>query len=244
MPGAARTAPGSTARPCRAPARCSALLRTVLFAPEDLALVKGDPDGRRRFLDELLVARAPRYRRRPGRLRAGAAAAQRAAEVRRAPRSAPAAATCAPSTSGTPTWPQSGAELLAGRLRAGAACWPPHVATAYEQVSRRSGRGRTGLPLQRCGEDVARPPSRRRSRAAAGRGCWRRWPGCRQPGARARRQPGRPAPRRPGAHAGQLPAKGYASHGESWSFALALRLAQLRAAACRRPAPTATGSRC
>src|SRR5689334_3971220 len=36
-------------------------LRSVLFAPEDLALVKGDPDGRRRFLDDLLVARAPRF---------------------------------------------------------------------------------------------------------------------------------------------------------------------------------------
>lgn len=36
-------------------------LRTVLFAPEDLALVKGDPGERRRFLDDLLVAMAPRY---------------------------------------------------------------------------------------------------------------------------------------------------------------------------------------
>jgi DNA replication and repair protein RecF len=36
------------------------VLCTVLFAPEDLALVKGDPAERRRFLDELLVARAPR----------------------------------------------------------------------------------------------------------------------------------------------------------------------------------------
>ena len=36
-------------------------LRCVLFAPEDLALVKGDPDQRRRFLDDLLVATAPRY---------------------------------------------------------------------------------------------------------------------------------------------------------------------------------------
>jgi DNA replication and repair protein RecF len=35
-------------------------LRTVLFAPEDLALVKGDPAERRKFLDELLVARTPR----------------------------------------------------------------------------------------------------------------------------------------------------------------------------------------
>src|SRR5438094_5347725 len=37
------------------------ILRTVLFAPEDLALVRGDPSERRRFLDELLVLRAPRY---------------------------------------------------------------------------------------------------------------------------------------------------------------------------------------
>src|SRR5439155_25866052 len=36
------------------------VLRTVLFAPEDLALVKGDPAERRRFLDDLLVARSPR----------------------------------------------------------------------------------------------------------------------------------------------------------------------------------------
>src|ERR1700685_832002 len=36
-------------------------VRTVLSAPEGLALVKGDPGERRRFLDELLVATAPRY---------------------------------------------------------------------------------------------------------------------------------------------------------------------------------------
>src|SRR5699024_9218901 len=37
------------------------ILRTVLFSPEDLALVRGDPAQRRRFLDELLVLSAPRY---------------------------------------------------------------------------------------------------------------------------------------------------------------------------------------
>ncbi|MDI1290038.1 MAG: DNA replication/repair protein RecF [bacterium] len=36
------------------------LVRTVLFAPEDLALVKGDPSDRRRFIDDLLVQRTPR----------------------------------------------------------------------------------------------------------------------------------------------------------------------------------------
>ena len=35
-------------------------MRTVLFAPEDLALVRGEPAGRRRLLDELLVQRTPR----------------------------------------------------------------------------------------------------------------------------------------------------------------------------------------
>jgi DNA replication and repair protein RecF len=33
---------------------------SVLFAPEDLALIRGEPSGRRRFLDQLLVARTPR----------------------------------------------------------------------------------------------------------------------------------------------------------------------------------------
>jgi DNA replication and repair protein RecF len=33
---------------------------SVLFAPEDLSLVRGDPSGRRRFLDQLLVLRTPR----------------------------------------------------------------------------------------------------------------------------------------------------------------------------------------
>src|SRR4029079_337892 len=36
------------------------LVRTVLFSPEDLALVKGDPSERRRFLDDLMVLRTPR----------------------------------------------------------------------------------------------------------------------------------------------------------------------------------------
>jgi len=36
------------------------VVRTVLFAPEDLTLVRGDPSERRRFLDEALVMRSPR----------------------------------------------------------------------------------------------------------------------------------------------------------------------------------------
>jgi DNA replication and repair protein RecF len=37
------------------------LVRAVTFAPEDLALVKGDPAVRRDFLDDLLVQRQPRW---------------------------------------------------------------------------------------------------------------------------------------------------------------------------------------
>src|SRR5947208_14219898 len=36
-------------------------LRMVLFAPEDLTLVRGDPGERRRFLDDLLTSRFPRF---------------------------------------------------------------------------------------------------------------------------------------------------------------------------------------
>jgi DNA replication and repair protein RecF len=45
--------------PVSRPREVLGVLRTVLFAPEDLGLVKGDPSERRRFLDELLVARQP-----------------------------------------------------------------------------------------------------------------------------------------------------------------------------------------
>jgi len=34
---------------------------SVLFAPEDLSLVRGEPSGRRRFIDDLLVLRSPRF---------------------------------------------------------------------------------------------------------------------------------------------------------------------------------------
>lgn len=48
---------GSSVRP----AEILGVLRTVLFAPEDLALVRGDPGERRRFLDESMTARRPRW---------------------------------------------------------------------------------------------------------------------------------------------------------------------------------------
>jgi DNA replication and repair protein RecF len=46
--------------PVPRPREVLGVLRSVLFAPEDLSLVRGDPAQRRRFLDDLLVLRAPR----------------------------------------------------------------------------------------------------------------------------------------------------------------------------------------
>ncbi|MDT5010945.1 MAG: replication and repair protein RecF [Mycobacterium sp.] len=45
--------------PVRTPREVLGVLRAVLFAPEDLALVRGDPSERRRFLDELATVRRP-----------------------------------------------------------------------------------------------------------------------------------------------------------------------------------------
>lgn len=47
--------------PCRRPRDILGILRTVMFAPEDLALVRGDPGERRRFVDELIAMRGPRW---------------------------------------------------------------------------------------------------------------------------------------------------------------------------------------
>src|SRR6266516_2925966 len=47
--------------PARRPRDVLGALRLVLFAPEDLELVRGDPAARRRYLDDLLVARQPRF---------------------------------------------------------------------------------------------------------------------------------------------------------------------------------------
>ncbi|MGE0214875.1 DNA replication/repair protein RecF [Mycolicibacterium sp.] len=46
--------------PVRSAREILGVLRAVLFAPEDLALVRGDPSERRRYLDELASTRRPR----------------------------------------------------------------------------------------------------------------------------------------------------------------------------------------
>ncbi|HET8659875.1 MAG TPA: DNA replication/repair protein RecF [Micromonosporaceae bacterium] len=197
-------------------------LRLVLFAPEDLALVRGDPAERRRYLDDLLVARQPRYagvradydrvlRQRNALLRT-AYLARKASSGNR-------------DLSTLDVWDlhlaQHGAALLAGRLELVAAL-APHVAKAYDTVA---GRGGSAAVAYRCGlgEAVAGPGAVDRAALAQALG-------------EALRQ-ARPAEVERGVTLvgphrddltlalGERPAKGYASQGESWSYAVALRLA-------------------
>ena len=214
------------------------ILRTVLFAPEDLSLVKGDPEGRRRFLDDLLVIRAPRY--------AGVVAdydrvlRQRNTLLRNAGGrlDVSAAATL-------DVWDTQlvtlGSELLAARLFLLARLARP----VHDACLAVSGTGGTSpaAKLARLGyrasvdDDLSTAVTASLRRAADGEEV--STPGREDLavalGDRLTTLRDREVARGitlAGPHRddvelilGDLPAKGYASHGESWSFALALRLA-------------------
>jgi DNA replication and repair protein RecF len=203
--------------PARRPRDILGALRMVLFAPEDLSLVRGDPAERRRYLDELLVARQPRFagvradyertlKQRNALLRTAYLARKTGAGAR--------------DLSTLDVWDthlaQHGAELLAARLRLCAALGP-HVAKAYDAVA--AGRGgatlayRAGVPTGADGRAELEEALREALREARTQEIER---GVTLVG-----------PHRDDLllNLGELPAKGYASHGESWSYALALRLA-------------------
>ena len=57
-PGASNRVRINRAAPVRA-REALGITRTVLFSPEDLQLVKGEPAGRRRFIDDLAVSLRP-----------------------------------------------------------------------------------------------------------------------------------------------------------------------------------------
>jgi DNA replication and repair protein RecF len=196
------------------------VVRAVVFAPEDLAIVRGDPAERRRFLDDLIVQRSPRmagvradYERvlkQRGALLKSAGAARRGRDdvdlrmldVWDAHLAAP------------------GGQLLAARLAAVAAL-RPHAVAAYTQVAPASVEldiayaSSLGdrLPPGQPPADVLEATllaelSRMRSQELA-------------------RGQNLVGPHRDDVELrlGPLPVRGYASHGESWSTALALRLA-------------------
>jgi DNA replication and repair protein RecF len=202
-------------------------LRTVLFAPEDLALVKGDPGERRRFLDELLAATAPRY----AGLRADyeRVLKQRTALLKSAGSKGHLRGPARESMTATlDAWDaqmaRAGAPLLAGRMRLVAAL-RPHVTAAYEAVAggpqvpagEVSGMSYRSSALNNSDEFDDVPALETALLKALA-------------GARASeldRGVCLVGPHRDelDLSIGGLPSRGYASHGESWSLALALRLA-------------------
>ncbi len=223
--------------PLPRPREALGTLRTVLFAPEDLALVKGDPGERRRFLDDLLVAMAPRYaavradydrvlRQRTALLKsAGPKAGKRAGSSREAVMTT------------LDVWDahlaRAGAELLVAREHL-VASLRPHVERAYAAVSG-DDRGAAAIGYKRSFEGGPPPdgaPFRERLRAAD--------TALRSALAGVRDSELDRGLCLAGPHRDELeisvrglPARGYASHGESWSAALSLRLASfalLRAA--------------
>jgi DNA replication and repair protein RecF len=204
------------------------LVRTVIFAPDDLALVKGDPSGRRAFLDDLLVLRAPRlagvrqdYERV---LKQRNSLLKTARNARRGSSSEEGAL----STLGV--WDahlaRTGAEILDERLRLVTEL-RPYVGNAYATVARGATSDDAGLEYQpsldigdlteradltdRLLEELERRRSDELDRGVS-------LVGPHRDELALTLGNGDPS-------ATRLPVRGYASHGESWSFALALRLA-------------------
>ncbi|WP_018504101.1 DNA replication/repair protein RecF [Parafrankia discariae] len=244
--------------PVARPRDVAGLLATVLFAPEDLALVKGDPAERRRFLDDLLVARSPR-------MAAVQSDYDRVLKQRSALLRSAGAARRAGGRGDLRTlevWDRHladhGAELLAARL-ALVEELRPRVESAYVAVAgedaptgveyrstvtldsspdRALPAGRAGLGepdghvdqnghVERDGPDAGpdRPGGGTATRAALAEAILAGL-------AAVRTQEVDRGVTLVGPHRDDLllsvngrPARGYASHGESWSLALALRLA-------------------
>jgi DNA replication and repair protein RecF len=198
-------------------------LRTVFFAPEDLAVVRGDPSERRRFLDDVLVQRIPRL--------AGVRADyERVLKQRSALLKTAGLARRSGGTGDLRTldvWDghlaEHGAQLLVARLGLVQAL-APYAQQAYAQLAPAS--GKLGLRYVSSiaegeGNDTGVIPSltvAQESLLAALQ--------------RVRATELERGVTLVGPHRDELdltlndlPVRGYASHGEGWSAALALRLA-------------------
>lgn len=217
------------------------ICQTVLFAPEDLALVKGDPSNRRRFLDELLVSLMPRHS--ATRTDYDRVLKQRNALLK----SARAGKFTAGHEATLDVWDQhmarAGAELLHARLEL-VELLNPHLAKAYAQLTDGSKDANAVYrsTLQNLLDDDGG--------AAAGAGGGSLTDGSAaaedlrdltvedltgryvQAFAASRRKELERGISLVGPHRdelelilGEAPAKGYASHGETWSLCLSLRLA-------------------
>ena len=197
------------------------LVRTVVFAPDDLALVKGDPTERRRFADDLLVLHGPRYagtradydrvlKQRNSLLKTARAASQRGARD------------SALQTLGV--WDahlaRLGGEIMALRMRLVEEL-NPLLGKAYEAVARGASRDDATLAYRPSFEVPAGVVDGHALTEAVLAELERRRPD------ELDRGMSLVGPHRDDllCSLGTMPVKGYASHGESWSFALAMRLA-------------------
>ena len=216
----------------------SRYLSTVLFAPEDLALVRGEPGGRRRFLDQLLVQRIPRF--------AGVLSDyDRVLRQRNTLLKTSRAAARGGDLSTLDVWDERLVDLGSELIEARAALVDelrPFVADAYRSIAGNDHAADLGLLLsvlgaqpeeESAGEDGAEHGPLSAAAVALA---------FRESLARLRRQELDRGLTLVGPHRDDLvlelngmPARGYASHGESWSFALSLRLAA--AALLRRDSP-------
>lgn len=196
------------------------LLRTVLFAPEDLALVKGDPSDRRKFIDDLLVQRTPR-------LAGTRSDYERTLKQRNALLKSSSIARRSAGTEMLRTlevWDEqlaaSGSELISARI----ALLDDLMYLGRSKYTFISGDESTLLGMEyisSLGNDVPLLADRESWRLAILESIKNK-----------RREELDRGLTLIGPHRddilltlGQMPAKGYASHGESWSIALALRLA-------------------
>ena len=195
-------------------------LRSVVFAPDDLVLVKGDPSERRRFLDELLMQATPRY---VGIKSDYDRVLKQRNSLLRTASNARTSMQAAMST--LEVWDERlvslGAQIMVARQDLSREL-EPLLARTYEAVARTARRTDAQIAYRpRLSEEVSGPLTEseygellvaeleRRRKDELVRGITLVGPhrdelAC---------------------HLGDLPVKGYSSHGESWSFALALRLA-------------------
>ena len=205
--------------PLRSTREVVGAVRAVLFAPEDLSLVRGDPAERRRYLDELVTLRRPR-------LAAVRSDYERVLKQRTALLKSAAAKRFRPDSAMLDTlevWDghlaEHGSQLTAARLDLVNEL-APEVEKAYQLLAPGSRPAAiayrsSSLDLDNCGGDadslhagLLAALSRRRD-AELERGLCLVGPHRDDLELRL----------------GDQPAKGFASHGESWSLALSLRLA-------------------
>ena len=192
------------------------MLRTVVFSPEDLSVIKGDPAARRTFLDALVVNRWPRMagvRADYDRILKQRNTLLKSMSGRHGPVDEYAAATLE-------VWNNQlaaiGSELLEARLDT-LADLMPHAAAAYAGIAPTNN---VAVADYRASMDLAGARDRAGLTAALEAAMSERRAD------EVRRGVSLVGPHRDDVlfSLGELPAKGYASHGESWSFALSLKL--------------------